>query len=98
MPFVYYVSVTGVTGTDALQAASAGARAGALRASLDLPVVVGFGIDSRQKARDTARLADGVVVGTAIVRLIEEGKTPAERRSAVQRLISELRAGVNDAR
>ena len=98
MPFVYYVSVTGVTGSDALQASSAGARAGALRAALDLPVVVGFGVDSRQKARDTARMADGVVVGTAIVRLIEQGKTAAERRSGVERLISELRAGINDAR
>jgi tryptophan synthase alpha chain len=97
MPFVYYVSVTGVTGSDALQAGSAGARAGALREALGLPVVVGFGIDSRQKARDAATLADGVVVGTAIVRLIEQGKTPVERRTAVERLIGELRAGVSEA-
>ena len=98
MPFVYYVSVTGITGTDALQATSAGARAGALRAALNLPVVVGFGIDSRQKAHDAAQQADGVVVGTAIVKLIEQGKTPGERRGAVERLISELRAGVTQSR
>jgi tryptophan synthase alpha chain len=98
MPFVYYVSVTGITGTDALQATSAGARAGALRAALNLPVVVGFGIDSRQKAHDAAQQADGVVVGTAIVKLIEQGKTPGDRRAAVERLISELRAGVSEAR
>ncbi len=97
MPFVYYVSVTGITGTDALQAASAGARARALRGALGLPVVVGFGIDSREKARDTARQADGVVVGTALVRLVEQGKTPEERRAAVERLIGELRAGIGDA-
>ena len=97
VPFVYYVSVTGVTGTDALQAAAAGARAGALRAALGLPVVVGFGIDSREKARDSARQADGVVVGTALVRLIEQGRTAGERRASVERLISELRAGIGDA-
>ncbi|HTB71610.1 MAG TPA: tryptophan synthase subunit alpha [Polyangiaceae bacterium] len=97
MPFVYYVSVTGITGTNALQAASAGARAGALRGALGMPVVVGFGIDSREKARDTARQADGVVVGTALVRLVEQGKTPGERRASVERLIGELRAGIGDA-
>jgi tryptophan synthase alpha chain len=97
MPFVYYVSVTGITGTNALQAAAAGARAGSLSSTLGLPVVVGFGIDSREKARDTARQADGVVVGTALVRLVEQGKTPDQRRAAVERLIGELRAGVGDA-
>jgi tryptophan synthase alpha chain len=97
MPFVYYVSVTGVTGTSALEATSAGARAGALHTELSLPVVVGFGVDSREKARDAARQADGVAVGTAIVRLVEQGKTAIERRTAVERLISELRAGVDEA-
>jgi tryptophan synthase alpha chain len=98
MPFVYYVSVTGVTGTDATQAGSAGARAGALRAALGLPVVVGFGIDSREKARDAVRQGDGVAVGTAIVRLVEQGKSAGDRRSTVERLVRDLRAGVDEAR
>lgn len=96
-PFVYYVSVTGVTGSNALQAASAGARAGALSREMGRPVVVGFGIDSREKALDAARLAAGVVVGTALVRAIENGKTSAERRGAVDRLIRDLRAGIDEA-
>jgi tryptophan synthase alpha chain len=61
------------------------------------PVVVGFGIDSREKARDAAREADGVVVGTALVRAIEGGKTPADRIAAAERLIKELRSGVDEA-
>jgi len=96
-PFVYYVSVMGVTGSNALQAASAGARAGALATAMGRPVVVGFGIDSREKARDAARQAAGVVVGTALVRTIELGATPADRRSAVESLIRDLRAGVDEA-
>ena len=48
---------------------------------LGLPVVVGFGIDSRDKARAAAAKADGAVVGTALVRAIEDGKTPSERRA-----------------
>jgi tryptophan synthase alpha chain len=97
-PFVYYVSVTGVTGSAALDAKEAGARAAQLYHSIGRPVVVGFGIDSREKARAAAAEAAGVVVGTALVRLIEEGITPAERRSAIDRLVRELRSGVNDAR
>jgi tryptophan synthase alpha chain len=98
VPFVYYVSVTGVTGTAALQATEAGSRAGDLRAEVGRPVVVGFGIDSREKARDAARRADGVVVGTALVRAIEQGKNAAERMSAAERLVRELRTGADDAR
>jgi tryptophan synthase alpha chain len=96
MPFVYYVSVTGVTGA-AVDAQEAGDRAAGLRAELGLPVVVGFGIDSRAKARAAASRSDGAVVGTALVRAIEDGKTPSERRAAVEALVRELRAGVDEA-
>jgi tryptophan synthase alpha chain len=96
-PFVYYVSVTGVTGAGAVDAREAGDRAASLRAELGLPVVVGFGIDSREKARAAAARSDGAVVGTALVRVIEDGKTPTERRGALERLVRELRAGVDEA-
>lgn len=95
VPFVYYVSVTGVTGSGAVDAAVAGARAAALREQTGRPVVVGFGIDSGEKARAAAEHADGVVVGTALVRRIEEGRSPAERRAAVAALVRELRAGIS---
>jgi tryptophan synthase alpha chain len=97
VPFVYYVSVTGVTGSGALQASDAGARAGALRSETGRPVVVGFGVDSQDKARQAARQADGVAVGTALVRAIEQGHSAEERRQSVERLIRQLRAGIDEA-
>jgi tryptophan synthase alpha chain len=96
VPFVYYVGVTGVTGTGALDARGAGAHAAALRAELALPVVVGFGIDSREKARAASAGIDGIVAGSALVRAIEEGKSAAMRRAAVEKLVRELRAGLDD--
>ncbi len=97
VPFVYYVSVTGVTGSGALQATEAGARAAELRTRVGRPVVVGFGIDSRTKARDTARRADGIVVGTALVRAIDGGKTAREREDAAVDLVRQLRMGADEA-
>ena len=96
VPFVYYVSVTGVTGTGGIDARGAAAHAMTLRDELALPLVVGFGIDSREKARAVAAGADGVVVGSAIVRAIEEGRSADARRTAVTQLVRALRAGVDE--
>jgi tryptophan synthase alpha chain len=97
VPFVYYVSVTGVTGSGAVDARGAGERAKALGKQVGRPIVVGFGIDSREKAREAAKSADGVVVGTALVKAIEEGKTATERGARVEGLVRELRAGIAEA-
>jgi tryptophan synthase alpha chain len=96
-PFVYYVSITGVTGGLSIDAGEAGARARQLGLELGRPAVVGFGIDSRAKACAASRHAAGVVVGTALVRAIESSETPALRLGAVDRLVRELRAGVDEA-
>jgi tryptophan synthase alpha chain len=96
VPFVYYVSMTGVTGgagaSDVL--AEAGAQAAKVRELTKRPAVVGFGIDSPERARVAAARADGVVVGSAIVRRIEEGKTKEDRLSSVRALVEGLRAAV----
>jgi tryptophan synthase alpha chain len=96
-PFVYYVSITGVTGGLFIDAGEAGTRAKELSMQLERPVVVGFGIDSREKARAAATHAAGVVVGTALVRAIDSAHDPAQRREAAERLVRELRAGVDEA-
>ena len=93
--FVYYVSVAGVTGSASSPLAEASQEAGRLRAELGAPVVVGFGVDSAEKARAAGAHADGVVVGTAIVRRIEEEKTLAARHASVTRLVASLRAGLD---
>lgn len=85
--FVYYVSLTGVTGAGDAPIARASDRAAELRAELGVPVVVGFGVDTPEKARLAARGADGVVVGSAIVRSIAEGKNPADLVAALRTAI-----------
>src|SRR5690606_144926 len=96
VPFVYYVSVTGVTGgASALDAlAQAGEAAGGRRGATKRPTVVGFGIDSAERARAAAVHADGVVVGSEIVRRIERGETPSGRIDGVRELVRELRAAL----
>jgi tryptophan synthase alpha chain len=65
--FVYYVSITGITGSAAAQAEAVGPEVARIKAATDLPVIVGFGIRSPESARDLAAVADGCVVGSAIV-------------------------------
>ena len=70
--FVYLVSRTGVTGERASIADSLAPLVSSMRAVTKLPLAVGFGISTPEQARDVARLADGVVVGSAFVRLVEQ--------------------------
>ncbi|MBL8722240.1 MAG: tryptophan synthase subunit alpha [Myxococcales bacterium] len=94
--FVYYVSVTGVTGATTRDPFDDAARAAArLREEMSLPVVVGFGIDDADKARRALVGADGVVVGTAIVRAVEErGADVAGAAAAAADVVRRIRAGV----
>jgi len=68
--FVYYVSITGITGTGVATVADVGPAVARIKARTDLPVVVGFGIKTPEAAQSIAQVADGVVVGSAIVDLI----------------------------
>ena len=94
--FIYYVSMTGVTGSRSVDAAEAGQAARALMARSPLPVVVGFGIDSADAARRVADFGvSGVVVGSQIVRIMARHSTTAERARAVESFVSELRAALD---
>lgn len=94
--FVYYVSLTGVTGSAHVSMDDASLRANELRTRARLPVVVGFGIDSGEKARAAhTHGVSGIAVGTAVVKAIAGGKSREERVAAVKKLVAELREGLD---
>jgi tryptophan synthase alpha chain len=76
--FVYYVSITGITGAAAAEAVDVAPEVARIKASTDLPVIVGFGINTPEQARAIASVADGCVVGSAIVKDIGAGKPVTE--------------------
>ncbi|MEJ8561189.1 tryptophan synthase subunit alpha [Yoonia sp. GPGPB17] len=73
--FVYYVSVTGITGSAEAQAGDVGPEVARIKAQTDLPVIVGFGIKTPGAAEAIAKIADGAVVGSAIVEKIGAGES-----------------------
>tara|TARA_R110002124_G_scaffold77533_2_gene207593 strand:- start:1014 stop:1805 length:792 start_codon:yes stop_codon:yes gene_type:complete len=89
--FVYYVSITGITGAAAAQAGDVAPEVARIKAATDLPVIVGFGITTPEASQDIASVADGCVVGSAIVNQIGAGKPVSE----VLRFVSELAAGAH---
>jgi tryptophan synthase alpha chain len=94
--FIYYVSITGVTGAATISAKEAAEAAAGIRSRAKLPVVVGFGIDSPEKARAiTDHGIDGVVVGTALVKAVASGKTLDEQRANVGSFVAALRRGLD---
>ena len=74
--FVYYVSITGITGAAEADAAAVAPEVARIKAATDLPVCVGFGVKTPQGARAIAGIADGAVVGSAIVERIGAGESP----------------------
>lgn len=98
--FVYYVSVAGITGGAAGSAQAVGAAVERLRAASGLPVAVGFGIKTPEQAAAMARLADGVVVGSAIVSLIGEAAARGDTNISdqVATLVRSLAKAVRTAR
>jgi tryptophan synthase alpha chain len=94
--FIYYVSREGVTGIRDQLAEGIPEAVARIRSRTRLPVVVGFGISSREQVARVAADADGVVVGSALVNVVRDGL--GERSSiapALARRVSELRAGVS---
>lgn len=100
--FVYYVSMTGVTGSAIKSRGAVGEAVDRIKSHTNLPVAVGFGIKTAEDAADIGRHADGIVVGTvlvdAIARSLEDGKPTANTVTAVRELVADLFAGVKRAR
>jgi len=101
--FVYYVSVTGVTGTAAPDTSKVTGAVARIKRHTRLPVAVGFGVKTAEQARAIAEGADGDVVGSALVdamfkSLDKTGKASAGTVNAVTQLVSALAQGVRSAR
>lgn len=99
--FVYYVSITGITGTASASADATAQAVARIRRHTDLPICVGFGIKTPEQAAEVARVADGAVVGSAIVAAAAAAAARAQGENPVRAalaLVAELAAGVRGAR
>src|SRR3984957_1326305 len=101
--FVYYVSVTGITGSASADSAKVGEAVGRIKRHTKLPVCVGFGIRTPEAARGIAENADGAVVGTALVDALRasldaEGRATTKTVGAVADLVASLAQGVRGAK
>jgi tryptophan synthase alpha chain len=94
--FLYYVSVAGITGKQQAAIESIEANVSRIKQSTDLPVAVGFGVRTPEQASEIAKVADGVVVGSALVELV--GKHGVEAPKALMDLTSALASAVHSAR
>jgi tryptophan synthase alpha chain len=101
--FVYYVSITGITGSTAADSTAVGEAVGRIKRHTALPVCVGFGIRTPQAAHEIAQHANGVVVGSALVDALRgsldaEGRATARSVDAVVDLVASLAQGVRGAK
>ncbi|NLO81237.1 MAG: tryptophan synthase subunit alpha [Xanthomonadaceae bacterium] len=94
--FIYYVSLKGVTGAPTLDVGDVAAKVQEIRKSTDLPIGVGFGIRDADSAAAVARVADAVVVGSALVRLVEQHQDDTYKlREAMADLVADLRRAID---
>jgi len=96
--FLYYVSLTGITGASLKSVSDVRTRLSAVRRLTDKPVAVGFGISTPDQAKTMAAMADGVIVGSAIVRLIEEHMDDSDLPDIVAAFVKRLKQAVAGAR
>lgn len=94
--FIYYVSLKGVTGAGHLDLTEARARLARIKAHTVLPVGVGFGIGDPTVARAVAEFADAVIVGSAVVRRVEQATTREAAIDAVSEFVRSLRRAMDE--
>ena len=91
--FIYLVSSLGVTGTRSKITTDLDSIVSVIRENTDVPCAIGFGISTPEQAADMASKADGVIVGSAIIKIIEKyGKDAAEQ---VGKYVKEMKAAAN---
>ena len=93
--FIYYISLTGTTGTQEFLSSELEAKVEAIKKSVSLPVLVGFGISGPEQAREAAKVSDGVIIGSAIVKLVEKNNDPVERDRKLGEFIATIQKAIN---
>jgi len=92
--FLYYVSMTGVTGSQQVDASAITSAVADIKQMSPVPVAVGFGVSTPEDAKSVAAIADAVVVGSALVKLIAEFSGTPLLQSEVQGLVRQLKAAI----
>ncbi|WDT76646.1 MAG: tryptophan synthase subunit alpha [Candidatus Manganitrophus sp.] len=92
--FVYYVSLTGITGAALTEKESIRTRIQKLKSMTDRPVAVGFGISTPEEAKEMGQAADGIIVGSALVKIIETAQNDPAYLSRLSGLVSSLKAAI----
>lgn len=90
--FLYYISITGVTGTAAPKIEDIQREVGKIRRITDMPIAVGFGISNAVQASQIAAIADGVVIGSALVKLIDENRNNDD----LMKIVTAYAAGIKE--
>lgn len=96
--FVYAASMMGVTGTRSTVSSSASELVARVRTVTDLPISVGLGVSTREQAKSLAAYADGVIVGSAFIKLLLSAQSEQEGLDAISDLARELALGVREGR
>lgn len=92
--FLYFISITGVTGTAKPRVADITRHTERIREITDLPLVVGFGISTAQQAREIAPFVDGIVIGSAVVRLIDENRNRVDMVQIVSEYVKSIKDSI----
>jgi tryptophan synthase alpha chain len=94
--YIYYVSFKGITGANRLEQSSLAEPVKALRTHSDLPLAVGFGIKDPDSASAVAGLADGVVIGSALIERLEGARSEADACARVADFLAPIRAAMDN--
>ena len=96
--FIYYVSLTGVTGTRDSLAKDVEEKVNRIKQATSLPVLIGFGISGPEQARAASQCSDGVIVGSAIVRMVEESLDPVQRKEKIKDFVRSVKQSLKDSK
>lgn len=93
--FLYYISITGVTGTAAPKIEDIAREVGKIRKLTQMPIAVGFGISNAKQAQEIGTVADGIVIGSAVIKLIDENRNNSELISIVSDYTREIKEALS---